>query len=202
MIPIPVGIDFCVEVHGRTYKHVVCEKCGERYSYEMERVARSNETSWFFLANEEAKAEARQSAEEVLQRRFARDCDPVPCPQCGWFQGHMISAARQQYRPWMRGLGRLVAFFAVLLAIPGGWFALLEYVNSGSNWTLAIKFAAGAVFTLLIGLGAIVGRICLSWGFDPNKLDQQKRINYGRRKTVKNDGLEQTIRESIERRAK
>jgi hypothetical protein len=184
MALIPVGTNYHVAVQGVAYKHVQCEDCGTDYYYRMMRDALGGATSWLFLNQQGAQAAALRKAKEKLEKQLSQESDPVPCPQCGRFQQHMIAYARREYLPWMRGAGRLLA----LLACP---LLLVSCITTpGNNLIFTNPFGVAGAVVLGIGVGLIALRIALSQRFDPNTMDQQRRIGYAKRKCMPKEEFE------------
>jgi hypothetical protein len=77
---------------GAAVKEVECELCGFHYVYRLQRTAEGIATR-LFLTDQDATA---QKAHAKLQRMLEEDCDPVPCPTCGWYQAAMVLHIRRQ----------------------------------------------------------------------------------------------------------
>src|SRR5947209_8764612 len=101
MIPIPVAAEHTATAAGTIVKEVRCEHCGSEYVYQMARQAAGSGTSLLFLDEKRAKYRAAKRAQARLQQLLERDCDPVPCPDCGKYQAHMYRAVRRSYQLWM-----------------------------------------------------------------------------------------------------
>jgi hypothetical protein len=81
---------------GSAVKTVRCEACHCQYAYRLSREAVGT-SSDFLVADAQA---AKQNASDELRKLLERECDPVPCPTCGWYQRNMVRRARQlRYRP-------------------------------------------------------------------------------------------------------
>jgi hypothetical protein len=184
MALIPVGTNYHVDMQGTAYKHVQCEECGRDYYYRMTRDALGGATSWLFLNQEGAQAAAVRKAKEKVEEQLSQESDPIPCPHCGRFQEHMLPYARREYLPWMRGAGRLLALFACPLLL------VSCITTRGNNIIFTNPFGAAGAAVLAVGLGLIGLRIALSQRFDANQIDQQRRIDYGRRKCVPKEEFE------------
>jgi hypothetical protein len=91
---IYAGMHYTASVDGSTYKKVVCEKCSRVYYYQMSRRAQGEGRSAFFLDNSGASERADERAQQNLEQRLANGSEPVPCPDCGWFQAHMVCIIR------------------------------------------------------------------------------------------------------------
>jgi hypothetical protein len=102
---------------GIVTKTVRCENCTLSYEYEMRRTVT--------LRGEATEEALAREAEWRLRKQLAQECDPVPCPSCGWYQQHMIEQVRRQalrHVPgWMIPLLIVTALCivaALLLALP------------------------------------------------------------------------------------
>src|SRR5438445_532876 len=80
---------------GSVAKFVTCEGCGYEYVYILSRKSIGKALSIYALHNQEASNRSQRNADLHLQRLLAKSCDPVPCPQCGWYQESMVRRARK-----------------------------------------------------------------------------------------------------------
>src|SRR5437763_12084439 len=83
---------------GFVWKHNRCERCQSEYFYRLDRVGKGNHTSYGgdqFAAQQAADWAARANLDRMLQN----DADPVPCPDCGWYQQPMVRAMRDRRFP-------------------------------------------------------------------------------------------------------
>jgi hypothetical protein len=96
---------------GTTVKDVCCERCGFEYVYQFQRrTAREVATNVGFYDYKAAEARASDNLTHVLRD----SCDPVPCPNCGWYQRPMVLRARQlRYRAL-----RATALVILMVAFP------------------------------------------------------------------------------------
>jgi hypothetical protein len=85
MIPL-VWREYNHFLSGVTLKLVECEKCGTVYVYQMQRQVQGTGRSLYFLDNQGAQHRVRSEAEGALQKSLERDCDAVPCLNCGTYQ--------------------------------------------------------------------------------------------------------------------
>jgi hypothetical protein len=97
-------------------RHVSCENCGTGYVYIVDREASRSGTSFLFLDNAGAKERATEHAELELDSVLSKEIDPVPCPNCGWFQTHMLAKARKKHLGWM-ATSATVLFCVALLCV-------------------------------------------------------------------------------------
>lgn len=64
-------------ISGKVLKSVRCEKCGGDYAYHMVRRGFARSSSAYGIGNGSAKAAAERGARTKLQKRLAKDSDPV-----------------------------------------------------------------------------------------------------------------------------
>src|SRR5437867_349294 len=95
LIPIGApGRKYTATVTGQQTKLVACEKCGGEYVYVLKREGKGTGRSPMYLDNAGAAQRASKEAGDDLQRQLKEEDDPVPCPDCGWFQKTMVSDLR------------------------------------------------------------------------------------------------------------
>jgi hypothetical protein len=125
---------------GNVLKPASCENCGQQYEYVLTRTV--DETG---LGSAEAVG---RRADAALERTLSEDCDPIPCPACGWYQAGMVRRLRrhtlfQRLPPWF-----------VLLAITSTVLTLLGAVTVVSQNPKTSENGEGF---LGLGLGGLVG---------------------------------------------
>jgi hypothetical protein len=191
MVSIPVGQDYTATCEATVPKKVRCEQCRGEYFYLMKRLAVGSATSPLFLDNQGAGARARERAEDELQRQLKLECDPVPCPACGWYQAQMVATIRRAYRGWMRVVG------AILLAASAPSLAFTVSCASGVRPTDETTVTGLWILTAslaLFGLGSIVGRKIMASRYDPNATDPDERRRVGQGLTIRKEDLEEQLR--------
>src|ERR1051326_3619522 len=94
-----VGRTYNVEASAATVKQVTCEKCGCHYAYMMFRRATGRGHSAYLLDNRGASNRAQSRAEKKLDEQL-ETCDPVECPDCGWFSREMVETTRRKSWKW------------------------------------------------------------------------------------------------------
>ena len=99
---------YSARIAGTVGRSVVCEKCGCKFGYYVFRQASGSGHSPYMLDNQGASNRASGEAKGRLQRMLSTHTEPVPCPDCGWFQEAMINETRQRpgmwrnwYAPWL-----------------------------------------------------------------------------------------------------
>ncbi len=188
MIPIPYAWHFTATKQGAVLKLVRCENCACEYGYYMGRQTQGSGTSLLFLDNRGANKRAVRQAKKRLKRALETDCDPVPCPECGWYQTPMIPVLRRAYHRWMFVLGALGIVAAVI-----GLVSTLVYLFNAANppepqtflqlWLIAVGIG-------VMGMLLIAVRKVLSFFNDPNASDQEGRKTLGQSLAIRGEELE------------
>jgi hypothetical protein len=145
---------------GTTLKRVECEQCHCGYEYEMHRKVTVRALR--------SQATVDHRAEAALRRKLKGDCDLVPCPECGWYQSHMLRFVRRRY---CRSVPAASVFFVLLSAPFLACAAVRVYPGLGPGsepepWT-AWSAPIGAVF-MAIGLGLCLRRFVQAARYNPN----------------------------------
>ncbi len=182
MVHIPTGREYTATLESAVPKAVTCEQCGREYFYLMRRQASGSASSPFFLDNRGASQRARERAEEELRQALETECDPVPCPECAWYQSHMVPTIRRSYHRWMVTVG------AVLLAVAAPCLASTLSFASGVQptrpGTVPILWAVTSGLAI-VGLGMIIGRKILASRLDPNATDPEARRRIAQCRTLR-----------------
>jgi hypothetical protein len=161
---IPIGTTFTTKLRGQSVKTVLCEGCGAKYVYVLERVAKGSGFSLLFLDNSGAQARASAAAEKALKEKLAKSCDPVSCPECGEYQRPMVRVLKWRSVRWWLLAGAIGLFVAsvaksadqdglspiawkVAMGISGLLFAWVihRYLALDPNAAAAKRLAAGQV---------------------------------------------------------
>jgi hypothetical protein len=173
------------------WKAVRCEQCSTEFVYKMICQAESTGASLYALDDQGAKARASRRAREQVQAGLASECAPVPCPQCGWYQRHMIPRARTLYKRWMvKAGGVMIPISVLLLAVLyvltfGGRQGepLLAPVLLGVGWGVGGLLAA-------IGPGLLIARYVLASRYTPNREPAQTRKQLGQSLALRREEFE------------
>jgi hypothetical protein len=165
-----------VEVRGR--KPVTCQQCGHEYSYVLTREGSGKDGTLFGLAPSRAQDKARDRAEQAAVDKLRRECDPVPCPACGWYQPDMVREARRRKYGWMtRYGGRALALWTVLAFIS---VAMIIPIQERLPFWFVVGFLSAVVALGGTAVGLLVGRVVLGGQYDPNMaIDEEERKRYG-----------------------
>jgi hypothetical protein len=162
-------------VKGETIKHVECERCAFKYAYRLRRTAEGKATS-FIIPDKNA---AVNKAEEQLKRMLEGDCDPVPCPTCGWYQRSMVRRVKHQSYRGMVRIGQILLVLSVIVGIMGGLVALLGRDFVDPRWPSASVLYGLAGVALALGICLPVTKVLLAWLHDPNGQDEDIRKQLG-----------------------
>jgi ribosomal protein S27E len=142
---IPTGNSYTATVVGQELREVKCENCHGQYVYFVRVQATGSGFSPMFLNEGGAHARAGGEARMKVQRQLRGLHLPVPCPDCGWYQAHMVQILRyRRLRRWMW-----------IVAAPLIWLALRWCVapsdvptNLHAGFCLAISAALAIVATI------------------------------------------------------
>ena len=89
---------------GKTSRSVVCEKCGCVFVYQLTRDAVGEAMAPLVgvtLASQQSMVkDASERAKKELDKMLAAECEPVPCPDCGWYQEHMVEEMNRRLIHW------------------------------------------------------------------------------------------------------
>lgn len=146
-------------IRGRATKSVTCQRCGESYSYGVDRLGTGHDDAWF--------GDAAGVARQDLARQLECAVEPVACIACGWYQDDMVREARRRRGKWFVRVGVVALSLSAVLAVIAIIYALS---TSGPWYDSATACAWNPAFALaLIGTVAFIVRNlrCANW--DPNK---------------------------------
>jgi hypothetical protein len=160
---------------GSAVKEVECEHCGLEYVYQLRRTARGRAQSFLFRDAEAAETDARANLNRVLKE----DCDPVPCPGCGWYQRPMVQLLkRRRHRNLLRAGFVLLPLSIVLAAV-----AVLISPVAGEpplpQSAMARVLLGLAALAFVLGLSLPVAKYISGWRYDPNAVDEDLRREIG-----------------------
>jgi hypothetical protein len=170
-LPIPVGREYLVDAWASIFKVVTCARCQHGYTYEMVRSEPGGGPD---------DTRARATAQSSLRVALAKECDPVPCPECGTYQPDMLPRFRHEYRRDLRNAG-----IRILLAA-GLCFALSRLVADPLDEIVPVWITWMAwVAASLAGAGLIMYRCYLGSRYDPNSQpDIERRKEIGRQRVA------------------
>ena len=177
-------------VRGSAVRVVLCENCQTEFVYVVSRQGHGDGVSILFLDNKGAQDRARTQAGADLQRELTRGQDPIPCPDCGWYQRSMIPFLRQAHRRGMGIAGALLLCLAAHLLVfsVGAWF------GDGPAYKDLAHFLAHACGWLTsVGLGLILIRKLLAGRIRPNEGDPEARKDLGRRLAMRMDDFKRAL---------
>lgn len=138
IVPIPTGTKFRTTMTGREIREVVCDKSGTEYVHIVQARATGTGSNVLFLDADRAFARSKGAAKQKLKQQLRKLMLPVPCPDCGWYQKHMVELLRR------RRLYRMLA----IASPPLIWLALKWCLTSpdsttGLNASLWLSVSAG-----------------------------------------------------------
>jgi hypothetical protein len=140
---------------------VECEKCHSVYVYQLCRAAQGQSMTG---DHKTAAERARKKVTHILMT----ECDPVPCPVCGWYQRRMIRQAQQlKYRGFYRGSLVSLCVGANLFCVGSVIAAFLAPTTSAlpsAAWCIMILACAA----LVVGLALPILKFILCRLFNPN----------------------------------
>jgi hypothetical protein len=147
---------------GFATKQVECEICGEHYEYHMMRRSHGHA---FKLGG--GRGGAQRKAQECLRKSLHEECEPAPCPKCGWFQNHMLPRARKLRYRWMAKAGLYLFPVSVILASIAGLMDAQDPINRAApRNVLLVWISAGVCAALAVGFPTL--KLVLSCRFNPN----------------------------------
>lgn len=182
---IPYAMTYTSSAKGRVTKTVTCESCKTKYVYVMERRSVNQATSMLFLDNRGASARADSQAKKSLRRKLKDDCDPVPCPVCGWYQSFMIPKARSLKWKWLMPVEIGLIALDAYLFLASVAFGSRAMVRPNLMNIVTMLMVCG-VFTVITGVAVAlpVVKYHLFRDFDPNLEDQEARIAVGKSRAI------------------
>src|SRR5262245_15630740 len=173
------------------WKAIRCEQCSTEFVYKMICEAEGTGASLYALDDQGAQARASRRAREQLHAGLASECAPVPCPQCGWYQRHMIPRARSLHKRWMvKAAGVMIPISVLLLAV---LYVLTVGGRHGEALLAAPSLWVGwGVWGLLAatGPGLLLVRHVLASGYTPNREPEQTRKQLGQSLALRREEFE------------
>lgn len=149
---VPDGTEYTSKARGSVLKPVHCQTCGAHFVYPMHREASGQGTRILHIDEAAARKQASQRAQENLRQRLREECDPVPCPRCGYYQSQMTRQLMATHLRWLSVLGSVLVVVG-LLGVP--------FTLDGTSRPLGLYLCP-------VGFALILGRGWLARRFDPN----------------------------------
>lgn len=166
-----IPVETCTsEVHGIREKHLVCDSCGESYSYTIERHAVGRESAVILWAR--AKRRSLEIANVALEKKLKNDVEDVPCPACHRHQKSVILAKRLTLYAEYRQLGNafLIAAIIVTLTILLVYFASDWFVRQCIPTSDFLTYAnIVAIFLMVTGFSIRGIRTLVASRYNPNR---------------------------------
>ena len=173
MIPI-VWREYRCTLSGSACKFVECEQCRNKYVYSITRSMEGQGSSLYFLDNTGAAGRARDRASAALQQLLATDCDPVPCPRCGWYQAEMVAKLRRNHKAWLYWVWVSLLFAFVICSVIG-W--LMFWNPNGATAATLTLCVAGTIVAGAVGV--MFYHRHLRNALEPNDTAQEERLLIG-----------------------
>ena len=98
---LPLGTEYQAIVEGEIVKRVQCEHCAKEYACRMIRAATGTDTSIPVFDAAGSQRRAAENAREALYNKLRRECEAVPCSNCGWYQSEMVAQLKRQHHHWV-----------------------------------------------------------------------------------------------------
>jgi hypothetical protein len=168
-------------------RFVTCEKCGHGYGYWVDRTATSSATTSVLGLPVGGADRLVTDAEIKAQDRLKYACEAVPCPECGWYQRHMLDRARREHFAWLVIAGWIGLAVGLLLTLFGGFAVavLCELLEAHHHRLAPLLLVARAGYHLVSGLllfSPVAGYLLREWlakSHDPNAEDVEERKQKG-----------------------
>jgi ssDNA-binding Zn-finger/Zn-ribbon topoisomerase 1 len=181
---IPVGVHHTAKAKATVPRFVTCEKCGHGYGYWLTRTGFGYAYSHWGVIPFGRPDRIVGDAEVELEKKLKTACEAVPCPECGWYQKHMLARARQERFGWLLwagiGGGLLGAFLLMSLC---GVAEVVVGPRAHALGALSLLrmflFLALPLLVALASVGAYFLRDYLSARYNPNDADVEERKERG-----------------------
>jgi hypothetical protein len=185
-------------VRGSAVRAVACENCQTEFVYILRRQGLGHGVSPLYLDNQGAQDRARAHANADLHKELTRGQDPVPCPECGWYQRSMIPLLRQAHRRGMMIGGAFFQYVAALFFVltAAAWFRGDAGIK---DWVQPCAQTSGGLAN--IGLGLILTRKLLARRIRPNEGDPEARKALGQELAMKKEDFNRALQAAEERLA-
>src|SRR5262245_28222596 len=115
------SVHYSASAKAKVPRFVQCEKCGHGYGYWLKRTGFGNASSFLGIGMSTGHQRAARDAEFDLEMKLKHDCEAVPCPECGWYQKHMIPQARHERYNWVQQVSWAGLAVAVFLFLSPGF---------------------------------------------------------------------------------
>jgi hypothetical protein len=142
---IYVGKNFTAAFSGAVARDVTCEKCGCAYHYQLVRRGQGTGSAPYYINQGGAQRRAEKGAKKSLEKQLKRDIDPVPCPDCGWFQSPMVRELRKRSLRWLN-------WAALALGIIGAITLLIFASDATGEFNRALSAEDRIVVILMAGV--------------------------------------------------
>ena len=169
---IYVARNYTASIAGAVVRDVSCEKCGCAYHYRLIRRGQGTGTAPYYLGQGGAERRAQTGAINELEHSLAREIDPVPCPDCGWFQAEMVREIERRSFRWLKTValvGGIVAAGALAIFAASASGGLQHALRTEDQLIAAVLTAA----FVIAAFGPVMLRRAILRARDPNRLFPQ-----------------------------
>lgn len=142
LIMIPAGSQIVAKVEAGVWKPVRCLHCGAEFVYRMTRTAKGEAP---IDLGDRAGLAAEWDARANAQIRLLRECDAVPCPDCGRYQEDMVRMLKFRRFRW--------SLYPGLALLTG---AALSYVAELPNRSEIIPNAVKLAWVVMPGIALLL----------------------------------------------
>jgi hypothetical protein len=168
---IPVGTVHTAEREGGTLKAVCCERCGQKYWYELRRTGTGKGSAALFIGQGAAGDRAAAAAARDLERKLEAETELVPCPACRWVNEDLV----RRYRRTLYRRAPLLIVACLVVGLFGG--PVIIGATSGVVSPNAVWLTVLTAGLLLVGLTSplwvLASRAWLRSRVDPNRYHPQ-----------------------------
>lgn len=186
------GIKYTARVQGSTAVAVRCEKCFEKYYYQLVCTAVGRDSAPYGIGIETAKKRARQNAKRKLRRMLETAIASVPCPHCSYYQETMIPRLRAPRLRWLRKFGVYSAVVGGILAAVAAIVTMMHIDKPEKMDIVMVQvFWAFPVIPLLCAAAALLVRRHKNSHYNPNDPEaEQERLTLAQRFTITKEQAE------------
>jgi hypothetical protein len=155
------SVPYChIVLRGGVAKNVTCEKCGQGYTYRLDRTVKLDVMPPLPVLVRRGE----RICHERLARRLFHDVEPVPCPSCGWMQSNTVPELRRRFLRPLKTFGTFIAVSGaalVLLSLGVGIYFRVRPSDADVNYIGIAAACMGVVAlgVLLILLQKLFGRL-------------------------------------------
>lgn len=166
---------FTATLTGSRVIDCACERCSTPYHYALVRQGTGTGSAPYYLFQEAAQRRAERAAADALEKRLAREREPVACPGCGWVNESNVADYRHRHHRGFTMWAWTLAITCVLVIVLSGLTRKRPLRDDEWLPTLAL---AGALAAAIAG-GLLFTQWRLRRRFDPNRDFPTPRLPVG-----------------------